>query len=130
MAADRGFYDELNLALESLPGVSIHGVYVTSTRSSLVLTIEKIVSVGPIVYAAVGANLRVSVWSDAPGIPILSRGSPAFVRWGYLVTDSEDNAVERFKDFGAYILRYLYAVSAISPDLADQLALSWNTPTQ
>lgn len=120
---------ELHSVLARLPGVSLDRTESWEGHIGLVLKIERIESIGPILYAAAGANVGTDVWTGAQGQPVRERSNPALVRYRIRAkgsADSPDDALESIQFFGAYVLWYLHGIGGIETSEANRLLSAWN----
>jgi hypothetical protein len=120
---------ELRALLAHFSGVSVESVDVKASRIDIVLLVERIESLGPIVYACDGANVGLHVWSVANGIPVQARANPASLRYRVSALGNQDatpSAQDRVQAFGVYLVNYAYVAELISIVEAGKLLASWN----
>ena len=120
---------ELRALLTQLTGVSVEYIDVRSSRIDIVLIVERIESVGPIVYACDGANVALRLWSVASSGPASAQASAASVRYQVSALATHDATVsarEKVEIFGIYLVNFACAIDAITQTEADRLLVLWN----
>lgn len=120
---------ELRAVLARVSGVSLDRTESWEGHIGLVLRIERIESIGPILYAAAGANVGVDLWTGAKGQPVHERSNPALVRYRVRAkgsADSPEGALESMQFFGAYVIWYLHGTGGIETSEANRLLGAWN----
>ncbi len=120
---------ELMAVLHKMPGVSVDSTDIRDGHISIVLSIELIKSIGPIVYAANGANLPLDIWTNAPREPLHERANPAHLR--YIITAKSPGAnphaaLETIQLFGVFLVWYLNGIGSIAGTEANRLLTMWN----
>ena len=116
-------------ALRRLPGVSINDMEVRGGHLRLLAVIETLEAIGPIVYSADGANIRLDTWSTAPGTPVGERANPAHVRYNLsigAIDDDPEQAIQRFQCFGNFLVWFLHGVGQLETNEANRLLTKWN----
>ncbi len=120
---------ELSSLLERLPGVSVVSTHCTSSYVDVTLRILAIESIGPIAYAAQGANVGFNLWSEAPGRPLSTQGDPALVRYSISaknsVVDGAD-ALDHIQSLGVYIAWFLQGTGILNDVEANRVLDLWN----
>ena len=121
--------EELSGLLRRLPGVSIDSADIRPGHLSLIVGIEKIESIGPIVYCASGANVPLDMWTTAPPKPLHERANPAHLRYRIMAKNVEGQpnaALEAFEFFGVFLVWYLHGVGALAEPDANRLLKLWD----
>lgn len=120
---------ELRRLLPRLDGVSVISTDARGGILSITMGIEKLESLGPIDYATLGANVKLNMWTTAPGRPFHARADPAYLRFQVVSKASEDTADEalgKLQFFGIYIVWYLHGVGVLETKEANRLLKDWN----
>ena len=127
--AKANLVEELSSLLRLLPGVSIDSSDIRPGNLSLVVAIERIESIGPIVYAACGANISLDLWTIAPPEPVPERANPAHVRYRIGAKDLSANpkaTIEAFEFLGIYLVWYLHGIGVMPVTSANRLLSKWH----
>lgn len=120
---------ELTRLLARLGGVSVISTDARGGHLEVTMSIEQLESLGPICYAALGANVHFHMWTTAPGRPIQERANPAYIQYQVVAKASEadpNEALSRLQFFGVYIVWYLHGVGALEATEANRLLKDWN----
>lgn len=119
---------ELKSLLGLLPGVSVESTDTRSGKILLVLVIEEMESIGPVAYAAQGANILMDMWTTAPRMPIRERSNPAHMRYAIYARNSVEKpnaAMEGIQFFGVYLVWYLQGIGELAESEANLLLDKW-----
>ena len=95
----------------------------------MTLRILAIESIGPITYAAQGANVRLNIWTDARGRPFSERSDPALMRYSVSAKGSGGggtDALDHVQSFGVYIAWFLQGIGALDDIEANRVLALWN----
>ena len=120
---------ELSALLARLPGVSVASTHCTMSRIDVTLRILAIESIGPLTYAAKGANVGFNFWSNAPGRPFSTQADPALVCYSISAKNGvgEDaDALDHIQSFGVYVAWYLQGIGALDDVEANRVLALWN----
>lgn len=129
MSSARATLAELGGLLGRLPGVSVVSTEAPPGHLTIIMRIERIESLGPIVYRVGGANAHFDIWTTAPPEPIVERANPSHLRYRVIAKDSEDRpngALDDMQFFGVYLVWYLHAVGALDTNEANRLLTDWD----
>lgn len=119
---------ELQKLLEMLPGVTIESMTNRTDYLSLVLLIEKLESVGPVTYAAQGANILFDLSTVAPRLPVQARSVPSSLRFAVAAKGSASEpevALEAIQLFGIFLIHYLNGTGVLADERAHSLLAEW-----
>ena len=120
---------ELTALLARLPGVSVASRHCTPSHIDVTLRILAIESIGPVAYAAQGANIVLNIWSDAPGRPFSARADPALMCYSISAKNGVGetaDALDRIQSFGVYIAWFLQGIGALGDIEANRVLALWN----
>jgi hypothetical protein len=122
-------FSELQSLLVQLPGVSVEDTATLPNVWTMTLSVLQWESVGPIAHCASGANIAISLWSDAPQGLGTESSNPKHLR--YLLRSPVDpagpeKALDRFGMFGNFLAWHLYKVGTISAADANRVLTLWN----
>ena len=129
MNTARATLAELEGLLDRLPGVSVVSSEAPPGHLTIIMRIEKIESLGPIVYCVGGANVHFDMWSTAPGESLTERTNPTHLRYRVSAKDSKDRpngALDDMQFFGVYLAWYLHAAGALDTEVANRLLTNWD----
>ncbi len=129
MADYTNILGELKGLLERLPGLSVVSNDTWSGHLAITMKIERIESIGPIVYCVSGANVHFNVWTVAPPNPIEERTKPEHLRYRVTTNDSDNRpngALEDLQHFGVFLVWHLHAIGALETKEANRLLTDWD----
>jgi hypothetical protein len=129
MSDARATLAEVRGLLERLPGVSVVSTDASPGGISVVMKIDRLESLGPIVYCVGGANVHLGIWTTAPPKPIEERSNPLHLRYSVTAKESENGpngALKAFQFFGVYLVWYLHAIGALEAKEANRLLTDWD----
>ena len=117
---------EIALTLAALPAVTVEEVALAPAPPSITFMVGELNSLGVVIYSIEGANLRLHLWTTAPGRPISARANGNAIRYRLSAGDLEPTAaIGRFMALGCYLAWYLYDVGLLTKAGANDLLQKW-----
>ncbi len=120
---------ELSTVLKMLPGVNVVTTAIDEINISIELSIMQIESIGPILYAANGANLPFNIYSKAPREPVNERANPVNICYEISAKNNisiNGTALDALKLFGTFIVWYLHGIGKMPKTESNRLLSMWD----